>query len=204
MYLDPERIPVQDCAAVMGHLRGRLLVAHLSQFLVHPVRFLVDVHPEQIPPIVRLRLQKNRGWDVTKGSVHGLELVLDSNALVWHQITVWDLVWTVQRNLGDAKVAVFPARSEEPDVGWRLLIFAETVRFVSVDSHGDRGIQTLPPLSSLLQHSWPSVADVFCRGTYTSQRLPRMCVFPVACRFHRGLRCHHGEESPTPHSIPSM
>ena len=42
VYLDPTRVDVMSCDAVMGHLRGRLLATHVGMFVTAPVEYIID------------------------------------------------------------------------------------------------------------------------------------------------------------------
>ena len=86
VYLDPRHVDITSCSAVMDHVRGRLLYATLSSFVKggKPHR-IVNGRPEDLPGIVRVRL----GEEYT--SINGFLIVLDEDALVWHDVTVPEL-----------------------------------------------------------------------------------------------------------------
>lgn len=99
MYLDPARVDITCCTAVMSHLRGRLpwvgwmehttkraLTATLRSFLRGPPRVLIHCTDLAVfPQPVRLRLQD-------ASSVTGVILSIDNDALVWHDVTIGTLI----------------------------------------------------------------------------------------------------------------
>ena len=70
-----------SCAAVMSHLRGRLLAASVASFLSRPPEVLVDLPLASLPAAVAARLRADDN-DTASTSISGLRFGLDTHALV--------------------------------------------------------------------------------------------------------------------------
>ena len=122
VYLDPQSVDVTDCAAVVSHVRGRLLAANLSSLLMEAPTFLVGLTLDDLPTMVRLRLQQDDP-DPEASSVNGLYLPLDSHALVWHNLTAADVARRLSAVHLHSDLRVLPGPSRKNNLsGWGLYL----------------------------------------------------------------------------------
>lgn len=94
VFLDPRRVDVTSCAAVMGHIRGCLLYTTAWAFLSSPPEILVDVDPSEMPVLVRHFLPPGTR------SINGARIPLRDDALVWNDITAAELVARIASRSG--------------------------------------------------------------------------------------------------------
>lgn len=167
MYLDPTRVNVQSCHAVMDHLRGKILAANVTSFTRGPWRPLLHVPVDSLPALLRARLVCE---DERATSINGLCIPIDNRALVclgvpWsvdprprHDCTIPELVDTVQGAMGQ-DVKVLPLAATDHD-GWDLFVVSHRLRWLQHDTLASRWSNPLPPLQTLLDHNWPCIADM--------------------------------------------
>lgn len=162
VYLDPEKLDVQSCGAVMSHLRGRLLATRVSSFLAEPPHPLVNHPLHQLPPLVRSRLEAADA-DESAQSVNGIRMVLDTDALVWHNLTVPALVRRLAPVHPDLHLLPALGQGEQQ---WELYAISRRLRRLRSDGNWE---QTLPSVQTLLEQTWPCVADIFCADSSSTQ-----------------------------------
>lgn len=165
VYLDPERVDVHRCEAVMDHVRGALLNTTVSSFQAAPARSFVDEDVGALPGPLRLRLRA-RGL---AGRVTGLTIPLDDDALVWHNFTVAEIVERVAAANPETLVLPGPGRT------WSLNVFVRRLGVLRSAGVPAAPATPLPTLGELLQHAWPNLADILCAGSgsvHTQFRIP--------------------------------
>ena len=81
LYLDPHRVDVRSCHAVMNHLRGKLLATNLGSFARGPWRPLLNLPLSSLPPLLGRRLVVDLPEEDAT-SINGLCIPIDNRALV--------------------------------------------------------------------------------------------------------------------------
>lgn len=101
IYLDPSKVDVTSCTAVMSHLRGRVISTKVVSFLNTPPSIMTNKVMDEMPALLRLRLYQDNPDALYAKSVNGIELSIDNDALVWHDCSVEDLVRRMAPNHPD-------------------------------------------------------------------------------------------------------
>lgn len=158
IHLDPAKVNTASARSVIEHVRGRVIATTMGSFLRGT--------PETLAPMVgrAARCMEVLGGNGTVptdaaalvGGHYGFRSAVNAHAMVWHNVTVDELVQAV-RNLPDPAMVVPLWEDGQPwfYVTSRLLMGLRP-------SSGASWQQPLPALSALLHENWPSVADVFC------------------------------------------
>lgn len=187
VYLDPAKVDVGSCHAVMSHLRGRLLATTCVSYLRAAPVPLVNLSLDDLPPALRVRLRRTTD---SQRSINGLRLPIDTDALVWHNISVA----TPHAGSGVAERATRRATRPRPEADRRrrrrscaALVRRRWVpgavgslrRVPAVDATRPCHHGPLVPTSTaaaprteihnnpvcrqtMIDQTWPCVADIFC------------------------------------------